>query len=1016
MDELFGAPISSIALVLGVLFAAIVGVLLFIGLRDPILVRMALRNVRRRPARGVLIVIGLMLATAIISASFTTGDSVTFSIKRNAVDSLLFLDEIVRVDEDSDVWQGEALPDEYSEAIFDEVGPLLKSDPDIDGVLPVLVEQAAVVNLRSSQFEINALFSGVDPAHTAGFGDLKDVQGNPIDLASLGPDEVYIDREGAGEIGAQAGDVLGVALRPGDLERMTVKAIVDGWYSKGSDTDLVLMVPLARAQELLDREGLLTWILISNRGDALGGEALTQDILDRHGDLPAIREAGLEIFDLKREVVEQANEFGSLFVSFFTTFGLFSIGVGLLLIFLIFSMLAAERKSEMGMSRAVGMQRRHLVRMFMAEGAIYSLGSAIVGAIIGIGLGYLLVIVTADVFAQDPTEEFTLAHHVELQSVLVSFFIGSVITFVTVIFASRRISRLNIVRAIRNIPEPQLARAGKKTLVWGIIIAVFGVLVLFSGLNAANLTAFGLGVSLIPVGVALILRWMGVAQRWVLSGTGLILLAYWLLPPSVYNRIKEDWNQDFSIFFVSGALLVTGAVLLTVNNSRLVSGLMTGTLGRFRRLTPIVKSSVSYPLRFGFRTGLSLAMFAVVVFSVVVMATLIEGFNKLFDDQERLGGGYDVIAFAQSSLNPIADLETAVESSPDLDFVSRVNGEPSVGTFRTFFEADARLSGDSGGDFRDTVLTGVDDDFLTSNRFQIKLAVAEYSNASGFDSEAVWRDLRDRPGLAVVNAFLVPTRNSFGFEPSSDEFSLDGVDGLFIENDDMEPIEVTVQDLKSGTTLDLTVIGVLDDFASQGPLPFGIFTSTNTLRAELPREVDATQFFFKVQSGTEGPADKIEAALFQHGLETLDVAETLDDIQVAQRSFFNLLISFMTLGLVVGVAALGVISARAVVERRHEIGVMRAIGFSRRMVQMNFLAESSFIAVVGIGLGLVLGLLTAVNVMSDIRTDEPDIQLIIPWSKIFLIAVGAYLFSLVTTYLPSRQAARVAPAEALRYE
>ncbi|MFQ5933968.1 MAG: ABC transporter permease, partial [Dehalococcoidia bacterium] len=203
-----------------------------------------------------------------------------------------------------------------------------------------------------------------------------------------------------------------------------------------------------------------------------------------------------------------------------------------------------------------------------------------------------------------------------------------------------------------------------------------------------------------------------------------------------------------------------------------------------------------------------------------------------------------------------------------------------------------------------------------------------------------------------------------------------------------------------------------DEFASNGPLPFGLFTSTNTL----PREVDATQFFFNVAEGTEDAAHKIEAAFFPHGLETLDVAETIEDIQESQRAFFNLLIGFMTLGLVVGIAALGVISARAVVERRHEIGVMRAIGFSRRMVQLIFLAESSFIALLGLGLGLTLGVLMSLNVIADIRTDEPNIKLVIPWTTMLLIALGGYLFSLLTTYLPSRQAARTAPAEALRYE
>ena len=712
MDELFGVPVSSLAQVLGVVFAIIGAGLVFIVIRDNILVRMALRNVLRRPARSLLIIVGLMLATAIISSAFTTGDSVTYSIKRNATDELRFVDEIIRVDEDSEVWRGKALPDEFSEDVLETVGPALESATDIiDGVLPALVEPTAVVNLRSRQFDVEGLFTGLDAERAKNFDPLKDIDGNAVDLASLGPDEVYIDREGAEEIGAQAGDVLGVALRPGDLNRMTVKSIVDGWYFKLSNTKVVLMVSLTRAQELLGREGQLSAIAISNKGDAINGEGLTAQVLERFGEMSEIRDAGLEVFDLKREIVDIANDVGSVFVSFFTTFGLFSIGVGLLLIFLIFTMLAAERKSEMGISRAVGMERRHLVRLFIAEGAIYSLGSAVIGALIGIGLGYLLVLGSGEIFNEDPTEEFKLTPHVELRSVLVSFFFGSIITFVTVIFASWRISRLNIVRAIRDIPEPRMARAGKATLVWGVIITLLGVVVLFLGLSSAHLTAFGLGISLIPVGLSLVLRWKGVAQRWVLSGTGVILLAWWLLPPSVYNRIKDDWNQDFSIFFVSGALVVTGAVLLLVNNSPALSWVITGTLGKMRSTAPIVKSAVSYPMKFGFRTGLSVAMFAVVIFSVVVMSTILEGFNKLWEDQDRLGGGYDVMAFAQGDLNPVVDLSKAVEANPELAFVSRADGRPVVGTFRTFSEADARLSDDTDGELLDTVITGVDDDF-----------------------------------------------------------------------------------------------------------------------------------------------------------------------------------------------------------------------------------------------------------------------------------------------------------------
>ena len=76
---------------------------------------------------------------------------------------------------------------------------------------------------------------------------------------------------------------------------------------------------------------------------------------------------------------------------------------------------------------------------------------------------------------------------------------------------------------------------------------------------------------------------------------------------------------------------------------------------------------------------------------------------------------------------------------------------------------------------------------------------------------------------------------------------------------------------------------------------------------------------------------------------------------------------FMGLGLIVGVAALGVITARAVVERRQQIGVLRAIGFRKRMVQLTFLIESSFVALTSIVVGTALGLVVAHNVISDSR-------------------------------------------------
>ena len=80
-------------------------------------------------------------------------------------------------------------------------------------------------------------------------------------------------------------------------------------------------------------------------------------------------------------------------MSFFTTFGSFSIAAGILLIFLIFVMLAAERRGELGIARAVGTRRGHLVQMFLFEGArLRPRSPPLVGALLGVVVAFGMVL------------------------------------------------------------------------------------------------------------------------------------------------------------------------------------------------------------------------------------------------------------------------------------------------------------------------------------------------------------------------------------------------------------------------------------------------------------------------------------------------------------------------------------------------------------------------------------------------------------------------------------------------
>jgi putative ABC transport system permease protein len=160
----------------------------------------------------------------------------------------------------------------------------------------------------------------------------------------------------------------------------------------------------------------------------------------------------------------------------------------------------------------------------------------------------------------------------------------------------------------------------------------------------------------------------------------------------------------------------------------------------------------------------------------------------------------------------------------------------------------------------------------------------------------------------------------------------------------------------------------------------------------------------------------LEAAFQENGMESDVLSELVDDIAAANRAFNYVFTSFMGLGLLVGIASLGVISMRAVVERRQQIGVQRAIGFRQRMVQLSFLTESSFIVLLGIAIGVGLGTVLSYNLVKDIQDDVETIRFTIPWLQLTIIVAIAYVFSLATTFLPARQASRIYPAEALRYE
>ncbi|MDP9346614.1 MAG: FtsX-like permease family protein, partial [Actinomycetota bacterium] len=738
-------------------------------------------------------------------------------------------------------------------------------------------------------------------------------------------------------------------------------------------------------------------VLVSNRANAAAGAAGTEAVLWRLR--PALAPLGLEVAPVKRDAIRDADKAGSAFMAFFTTFGSFSIAAGILLIFLIFVMLSAERRGELGIARAIGTRRGHLVAMFVFEGAAYDVLAALVGAALGTAVAYGMVALIAQALGASGLD---VAFAVTGDSLVVAYALGVLLTLGVVTLSAWRVSRMTVAAAIRDLSEPLVAHRRRRLATAGATLAV-GALLSVSGASSASATPLMLGVSVVLIGAVPLLRAAGVPERAAYTTMGLAIVVLWLLPWSTWEAVFGPLKMDFSTWIIAGLMVVLGAVWTIMYNAPLLLGAAARVLGRSRRMAPVQRMAMAYPLATRFRTGVTLAMFTLVVFTLVTGTTTSGSFNRAFQRTELFGGGFDVRAGTPAA-TPVENLRGALARTPD----ARPRDFTAIGS-QSLLPVKA-VQARTGRPLKPYPLRGLDAGFLRTTTFKLGALARGYRS-----SRAVWAAVARRRGLAVVDATVVPRRDNFNFSALPPAFRLSG---FYVEDGRFAPIPVQVRDPQTGRRLALTVIAVLADTA---PVEmFGLATSQRTLAAAFPGRAHPTIHYLKVAPGVDPAraADRLEAAFLSRGMQAQSVAKITRDATASARTF-NLLVSgFMGLGLLVGVAALGVVSARAVVERRQQVGVLRAIGFRRAMVQAAFLLESSFIALTAIGVGSVLGLILAQNIVSDQRRQPSwsDITLVVPWVNLAIIFSVVLAVALAATLAPARRAARVAPAEALRYQ
>ena len=1045
---------SSVVVGLAVLAVALIGMSL---LTNPVLRRIAVRNFSRRPTNTALVIAGSMVGTALITGSLVIGDT-TEGLGLAQIVRTGEIDEVVSVfprfepetttppdlaaqgetlQSEPATSTGQLAPDErgrFSISMADraQVAGLINLETLraatqaaagfalVDGVMPVMEERVPVQKVDVSTgnpllVESRVLMLGLDWDSMRSFGS------SPQTLPRPSTGEVLVPKSLARDLELSAGDTVQL-FTPDGPNDFVVRDIVEshGFSAYSPRYERIpgpILVSLADAQNMLTG-GLdgINSIFISNIGGVTESiqhydrveEAVESILGPSFGD--AENEGPIRYYMNSHK--PEATEDGMLFGEMFLTLSAFAIAAGVMLVLNIYTMFAEERRTEMGVERALGMRRGHLVRLYVYEGILYGLGAAAAGVLVGLGLARAVVWglnrlqLVQMIDPNSPQVDFIFTFDVE--SLLLAAAGGMLLTLATVAITSSRISRINIVAAMGDRPDPPRP-ARRSGLVTTLFIVLLGLALSAFALIEDNGYLYVAGPSLAGYGLATLLqRYLPSRPVWTL--TLLLLVAYSQLSFLIPAVDEANEEQPF-IPFLTGMILVLSSIGLVALNFAVVTWLTRQTIARIRRVLPVVQVGVAYPAARPEGTGLSLGMFSLVIFMITLISTITAFFDGRFDEiKDAEAGGYDAI-IDDISLMPVRDLEERLQRSEFVDS----EGVLEVSTLMSAFvelpqflrrdfrpEGVPRRSNDDNSPVGSN-LTLVDDVFLATTRSVLDARASEF----GSDRE-VWDALAADSTLVVIDGSFSGTGgwNRPKIEPGN-------VIRMAYRTG---PIE---EDRGPDKEFEKRVVGRLVDSPLGGiGLLGGIIMSREGMIRDLamtstPPFGDGYLLRFSPETDHKKLANGIEKELIASGAQVKLVSEMLGEA-VAFFGLFRILQGFMAFGLVVGVAGLAVVAARAVHQRKQQIGTLRALGFRRGMVLSYFLLEASVVSVLGIVLGVGSGTISGFAIYQYLFKEEIGGGFVFPAASLALLAAAVYLASLAFTLAPALRASSLAPAEALR--
>jgi putative ABC transport system permease protein len=993
-------------------FWVILALLVFIALRNIFLVRLSFRNFLRRKGTTILVILGSMIGACLISGSLIMNDSFIASSNTYIDEKIGITNGIIYPLNPEKTWTLQKANEIY-----------LKVNQDFDRFLPIYYLRVTAQNRQDSVTKNDVVVMTFDKDNARSY--LNDFSNEQSDY-TIGRDEVIISETAAQQLSLTPEDFVDIRVIDNISLSLKVKSIVSDNGLIGFNAPLPSRMGMAIGSVYFSPE-LLRSV------DALAHNGVERQEIGGYNALLVSRKLDYDKTALVKGIQETLNAYepnivfeelnkslrdvtmgssnGINFGQMLLLVSSFAIIAGLVLLVNMYYMLAAERRSELGTLRALGITKFGIIKLFIFEGALYSFVSTIIGVLLGIGLAAVFLAVTKIIvnnYFADFDVATNLSLNVDISSLTYAFTGAWMVTFLTLILASIKISNIPIAAAMRDLTaaHPMKLKFGNGSFAV-LAIAVGIVLVIFSfnsdgkGTIPAYYLYLGLLLSMWAAGY---LSQFFISPRKIFTLVPILTFLV-IFAVTQLDMFKSAWKSGPALFFINAVVMIIAFTFLCINNLSLIAKGVRFVISKIsgRHSTSLV--GLQYPIENRFRTSLTIVIFALVTCIIAFTSILKYQAEELVS---RVDSPYDILVVDQLGRENVpALLERRKSEIAGFDRIYAT----SLGTIKlpqytyndiSTFDPNAPLGikpEDVFGDYISTIDRGFFED--TAIKLQTDLSQSELKEKIMYGSESV-----------ILGKNYGQPAGDFNLRPDislGSKITLQFPGEISVER----TVVAIVEDVKSSETI--SIRGQLTSVGNTGVL----ISDTDYQILKESRDIHlAGVYGVKLTDRDYGNEAGIVIKEILKGRNITNILVVADTIK-RSTLFLNQLIAlvqgFMAFGLVVGIAGVSIILVRAIYDRRQQIGMLRSIGFTKGMIKEVFMIEAFVLTVLGITIGLLTGIFSSYMFYKFLLEEVTTVKYYVPFTELMVLYGAILLASLVFSYLPARKASQLTPAEATNY-